>query len=215
MRRSFVVIIMAFCLSIGCAPLLMRNDSTRYSTKLLYVNDKFTGASLSGQSVLILPVLTEKGPDTFSIFSPYSIGGLLSKNRNDLRLVLWKDFENKYLSYHDFHSLDDFYSALFRGNILYAQTSDSIWQAIDAHYMLVIRVRYAALIKGFYEDLRRRLSMEVELWDTRAPEAVWRAEVSGFGHNDKTGDDKFIEGALLDAFSLIPGYMPVNNETDW
>jgi hypothetical protein len=200
---------------IGCAPYARRGAVVRYTAKLLYANDAFNGASFSGQSLLVLPGLTGKGPVAIRAFSPRQMGSSLQKLRKDLHLSYGEAFEQAYKKSHDERSLFNFYASLFNGDVIAIQTSDSVWKTIDAAYVLVVRLKYAAVIRGFDGNSHKRLSMEVELWDVKVSETVWRLEVQGFDDAGTNTDDHFIGNALCEAFLRMPGYVPSNNESDW
>ena len=168
--------------------------------------------------MLVLPVLTNNGADTTKFPSPHTLSQLLQKNQGDVQFIYPETFEKKYRSAavsHDSASLDRFYQSFFKGEIIKVQTNDSIWNAIDAAYLLCVRVKYAATIRGFDGNTVKRLVLEVELWEVNASESVWRAQVIGFDKSVGTPDTQFVIGALKEIFSAIPGGMPGTSEKDW
>lgn len=214
LRISAVVIIsQALC---GCMSSLYHGVATRYTVTLQYSSDRLNGNALTGQSLLILPVLTRSGPDTARFPSPSSIAGFLQENHDDLQFVYPEEFEKKYRSTsgHDATAMDRFYRSLFNREMLAVQTSDSIWKAVDAHYLLSLRVTYAAVVRGFDGMVNKRITMEAELWEVAASEAVWRSEVVGV-ERGAGADRTFILGAVRKVLGAIPGFLPANNEKDW
>ncbi len=75
----------ALAVFLNCTPYATRQTaSTQYTTKIAYCEQHFNGASLSGQTLLVFPVLTRNGHDTASYFSPRQQIKILQKVRNDL-----------------------------------------------------------------------------------------------------------------------------------
>jgi hypothetical protein len=212
----FVLFFPALELLLVCTPYVSRQTGpAQYTVKIAYCEQHFNGASLTGQTVLVLPVLTRTGHDTGSYFSPRRQIEILQKVRNDLHYSTSYDFEKKYLSAHDSLSLYHFYQSLYKGEVVKAQTSDSIWKAMDAAYMMFVGIKYAATIRSFDGNSRRNLHVDVELWDVASGETVWRVEVIGIDKSIGTTDTRFIKGSLYEAFSKLPGYLPANNENNW
>jgi hypothetical protein len=213
LRSAFFIAFSAFIS--GCVFVPGSGNGTWYSTAVFYVNDTFRGDSLSGRSILFLPVLTAKGPDTSSAFETGHIAVMFLDNRKDMQAVQWHDFENSYLAGHDRSSLLEFYTNMYKSDIVDVANSDSVWNAVDAPYAMAVRVKYVAIVKGMNGYEKRRLDMEIELWNSGLQETVWRAGVSGFSRNNNIDNDEFIAGAFADVFSRIPGYLPANNERNW
>jgi hypothetical protein len=194
-------------------------EPARYTVRILYSDESFSSASISGQSMLVLPVLTKDGADTVNFPSPYTLSQFFQKNYEDVQFKFPETFDKKYQSTamsRDSASLDRFYRSFFNGEIIKVQTNDSIWNAIDAAYLLCVRVKYAATIRGFDGNTVKRLVLEVELWEVAASEAVWRAQIIGFDKSVGTLDSQFVLGALKEIFSAIPaGGIQGAGEKDW
>jgi hypothetical protein len=204
-----------FC---GCTFYVRHIEPARYTVKILYSNEQLSGAALSGQSVLLLPILTRDGPDTTHFPTPREQSCMVGKVRDDLRFIFPQTFEKRYRDSEagrDSGSLDRFFGNLYNGNVMAIQTSDSIWKAVDADFLIVVRIKYAATIRGFDGNASRRLIMEIELWNVAAIEAALRIEVIGFENRPGVTDVQFVMGALKEAYGALPGYLPANNETDW
>jgi hypothetical protein len=211
-----VAFLSVMALVLDCAPYALRQTSpAQYTAKVAYCEEHFNGASLTGQSLLVLPVLTRTGRDTASYFSPQRQIEMLQKVRDDLHFFTSDAFEKKYQSMHDSLSLARFYQSLYKGEVIEAQTSDSIWKAMDASYVAFVRIRYAVTIRGFDGNFRKNLHLDAELWDVAAGETVWRVEVTGINTSNGTTDARFLKGGLYEAFSKLPGYLPANNENNW
>ena len=213
---KYIIFFPALALVLDCNPYVSRQTGpAQYTVKIAYCEQHFNGASLTGQTILVLPVLTRTGHDTASYFSPQQQIEILQKVRNDLHYSTSYDFEKKYLSAHDPLSLSRFYQSLYNGEVVKAQTSDSIWKAMDAAYMMFVGIQYAATIRSFDGNSRRNLHLDVELWNVASGEAVWRVEVIGIDKSIGTTDTRFLNGSLYEAFSKLPGYLPANNENNW
>ena len=216
MRLSLQVFFLAATVIVGgCSPYSRRGDRIRFTAKVLYTSDMFAGASLSGKTVVVPPALAASGPAASGPFSPERLAALLREARSDLRLSFGDAFEKRYCSSHDELSLSRFYASFFKGDVIAVQTSDSVWKAMEADYLLAVCVKFAAAIRSFDGNTRRRMRLEAELWDARAGEAVWRAEVDALDDVMKTPEDRFVTAALRKAFSLIPGGGPASDESDW
>jgi hypothetical protein len=211
-----IPLLTALAMLLNCAPYAPRQTgSTQYTARITYCGEHFNGASLSDQTVLVLPVLSRAGHDTASYFSPQQQIEILQKVRKDLHFSTSDAFEKKYLSVHDSLSLSRFYQSLYKGDVVKAQTSDSIWKAMDASYMLFARIRYAVTIRSFDGNSRRNLHLDAELWNVSSGETVWSVEVTGLDKGNETTDARFLKGGLYEAFSKLPGYLPANNENKW
>lgn len=212
----YVPLPLTLALALGCATSPLRKTGpAQYTARIIYCNEHFNGASLSDQTLLVFPVLSRTGHDTASYFSPEKQIEILQKVRKDLRFSRWNAFEKKYLFLHDSLSLSRFYQSLYKGEVVKLQTSDSIWKAMDAPYMLFARIRYAVTIRSFDGNSRRNLHLDVELWDVSSCEAVWRVEASGLDASNEMTDARFLSRGLFEAFSKLPGYVPANNENTW
>jgi hypothetical protein len=215
-RPTSIAVFSALSVFLNCTAYVTRQTAaTQYTTKIAFCEEHFNGVSLSGQTLLVFPVLTRNGNDTASYFSPRQQIKILQRIRNDLHFSTPDVFEQKYLSAHDSLSLARFYQSLYKGEVVEAQTSDSIWKAMDAPYVLFVRVLYAVTIRSFDGNSQRNLHLDAELWDVSSAENVWRVEVTGFDKSKGATDARFLTGGLYEAFGKLPGYLPANNENNW
>ncbi len=214
MRFGALLIAVFLC---SCAFFVRQPERSDYRATVLYSDQRLKGASFTGQSLLVLPVLTKNGPDTVGYISPRRQSQLLRKARGDLNVIYREDVEKKYCSIRgrDKASLDRFYASLYKGEMVAVQTSDSVWQAVNAAYLFAVRIRYAAIIRGFDGNAHRRLALEAEVWNVAAAEAVWRVEVTGFDERPSSSDGRFVEEAVREALKNIPGFLPAKGEEDW
>jgi hypothetical protein len=213
---AYVPLLPALAVILNCAPYVPpRSGAAQYTAKIAYCEEHFNGASLTRRAVVVFPALTRTGHDSAAYLSPQQQIEILKKVRNDLHYSTPDDFEKKYLSMHDSLSLSRFYQSLYKGKVVEAQTSDSVWKAMDASYMLFVRIRYAVAIRSFDGNSRRNLQMDAELWDVASGENLWRVEVTGIDKGLETNDARFLKGGLYEAFRKLPGFLPANNENNW
>ena len=215
MVRIACVFFAAALLTIGCAPALRSDRRASYAVSVVYTNRTFTNDEFAGQSILVLPVLTDHGPSASASMSAQSQTALLRNIRNDLQVIPPEIFEKTYLSTNSRQSLAGFYRDLFGGNVIAAETSDSVWKAISAAYLFTVKLRYAAAVRGFDGNTHKHLSMEAELWKVAEAEAVWRAELNGDDKGSGQSDAEFVAGAFSALFFKFPGVSSLDDEKDW
>ena len=198
-----------------CAPPPPATAVATYAATVLYQQRSFSGSSLSGQTVLVLPVLTKAGLDTTPALSPQKISKLLLSARNDMEPVTKEEFETRYSTRHDTASLSAFYRLLFKGNVVALANSDSVWKEMGTNYCFAARITNALTIHGFNGLVKRRMSMETELWDVDSAEVILRIQVQASATGDRLTDVDFITSALAAAFEKLPAFAPSANEQKW
>jgi hypothetical protein len=210
--RSFPIVLVLLCL---CSPPPAKTVLTSYAASVLYQHRSFSGASLSGATVLVLPILTKSGPDTSASLSPSRIARLLAAGHNEVETVTKEEFETRYAARHDTGSLSSFYQLLFKGNVVACANSDSVWKEMKTAYCLVARITNGLTIRGFNGTVKRRMNMETEFWDVDSAETVLRIQVQASATGERITDAEFILAALGAAFEKLPVYAPSNNEQKW
>jgi hypothetical protein len=217
-RRSslFSVLCIVFwaLLVVASCTYIESTGSASYRASVVYQQRNFSGGSLSGQSVMVLPILSKKGFDTTSALGASECAALLSGVRGDVTPVYRDEFEKRYLAGHDSASLANFYNKLASGEVMALCTSDSVWKAMGTPYCSVIRIKNALTIKGFDGVVKRRLVLESELWDVDSSETVLRVEVQGRA-GQQTSDVDFVKAALRSAFEKLPAFAPASHEKNW
>ena len=187
-----------------------------YAVEQLYCAKGFSGVSVSGRAILILPLLTPNGFDTSSALSPEEMQRWLKKNRRDLHFSIDRGFETAYVDNHDSASLAGFYNNLFKGEMVPVQTSDSVWSAIKLPFVLAVRLKGGATIKDFEHTAHRVLLLEAELWDVKNAEPVWRVGLTGRSNNRREGDVEFVVKAVREIFKALPvAPYDENPDGDW
>jgi hypothetical protein len=188
---------------------------TTYAASVLYQQRTFSGSSLSGQSVLVLPICTKSGLDTNASLSPQRISKLLLAVRGDIEPVTREEFETRYSARHDTASLAAFYRLLFNGNMVALANSDSVWKEMKTDYCLAVRINHAITIRDFNNIVKRRMVLETELWNVDSAEAVLRIQVQASAQGGNITDAEFIRNALSASFEKLPVFAPSTNEQNW
>lgn len=200
-----------FLLSMGCA-----SGTGEWRSKLLYSNKEFGKRQYSTRnSILLLPLITEKGFDTGTALPQVVQKEALHRLQGNIEIYFKKDFEEAYLLTNSRELLDSFYIKLFANDFLALTSYDSVWRSVPSQYIMVIRINNGARINSFDGILKRKAVLEIELWDVKNVEVVWRAESSGFEMNSKITDAEFIAQGIKEAFKLLPEFLPVANEENW
>ena len=210
--RGVFVIAMLALLSCAYHPPLV-GDTCRAST--LYQMHSFAGTSLSGETVLILPILTRNGPDTLAALSAREIGKLLKEKRGDVEPILAGEFEAHCKALFGPESPGNFYKQLYASNVVAVSNSDSVWKQMKTGYCSVTRIAKGLRVRGLEGVLTRRMTLETELWSVDSTEAVWRAQVECVAKGERLSDADLVREALRAAFDKIPVFAPENNERNW
>ncbi len=200
-----------FFLIIQCA-----SKTGEWRSKLLFVNEDVSkGRLLSGGSILLFPLITEKGFDTTASLSSEKQAKMLHAIRGKLKLYVKKEFEENYLSNNDRALLDSFYISLFANDLLKITASDSIWKSVPSRYILLIRVDKGIRINTFDGVLKRKAVLEGELWDAKNIEVVWRAQSSGYEMDDKVADAVFVAEGMKEIYRLLPEFLLDTKGKNW
>ena len=205
----------AFVLFFLCAPPPVPPLLSTYAASVLYQQRSFSGGSLSGQTVLVLPICTKSGLDTTASLSPRRISKLFLAVRGDIEPVTKEEFETRYAARRDTASLSAFYRLLFKGDIVALANSDSVWKEMKTTYCLAARITNAITIKGFNGLVTRRLNLETELWNVDSAEVVLRIQVQASARGEGITDAEFITNSLRAAFEKLPMFAPSTNEQNW
>lgn len=212
----------ALCVAIACLTWSCAHSRGGYQAEVLYERSGFDGWSVSGGSILVLPVLTSDGIDTTGVLNPNAQRGWVRRwgGETQKRFEFRRDFEAAVADSLGRDYLEQFYSELAAGDVVSLQSRIEVWNAIDPRYVLVPRVVYAARIKGFDGTPRRKVRLEGELWDSDSAEVVWRVSVIGVSRDQRIEDDRFLRGALRSMYSALPnaaypGTDPAGKRQEW
>ena len=203
----------AACLATGsffqCSPV------PAVTIKLLHQDPSFGPEQLSGQTILILPLLGKTGFDTTQFLSPQHQGTWLTRRRSDLEPVYREKYEAAYKAAYDSLSLAKFYRALYKGNMIAVHNADSIWKTMPAAYLLAMYLRSGMEVRNLYGHSRRTVSLEAELWEIDSTEVVWRLSAIESTTDATMSDAAFIWNAITHIYAQFPEYRPSINETKW
>ena len=142
-----------------------------------YSRDKFSGQNVSGHVIGICPLLTSHGAVSRQKLPSRDMAAVFRKSRADLPLVeadslvavLSKTFADSVLA--------TYFRLLFNGDIVTLQTADSLWKAMPSDFLFVVCLRHGMDVRTFNHLMRKRISLEVSLWDRKAMETsdgAWR-----------------------------------------
>jgi hypothetical protein len=201
--RSVLLSISVILLHLYCSP-----SPYGFSVNQLYCREKFSGSDLYGRSIGICPLLRDTAYDTLQFLRSQNQFEELKKNRSDLQLISADEIEKNFLNKWGMDSLQEFFNLLFRGKIASLQTRDSLWSGVKSDYYLVMRLKDASTVKTFNNAVRKRVSLEAELWDCKDQEVLWRTEVKGICISGKIPDSRFLMEAVKNVCEKLPAPLP-------
>ncbi len=194
----------------GCAPV-----KCGYSVNKLYTARGFDSRTISGRSVIMMPLLKKQGIDTVGSLSDTSLMRTVGDLRTDLNFVSFRQqvpYIKKRCSEKDLYNFID---NLFTGKIPVLQTADSIWQLLNADFMSVIRLKGGHIVRTFEGDTHKKIIVEGELWDCKKAEVVARIVINGICVTAEIADDHFIADAVKEFFRELPLSAPAYDTQAW
>lgn len=180
-----------------------------------YIRNDFSGRELSGKLICMCPLLNGVRADTSGALRSDELFRKVAKSRSDLRLISPGEMENTFRKKWGRDSLNLFFEMLSKGEMLSLQTSDSLWKGIGARYFMALRVKNASTVKSFNRSVRKRVSLEAELWDCNMAATVWRVIVNGICIDERIPDSRFIQDAIITAYQELPVVMPAYDNKSW
>lgn len=184
--------------------------------KILHQDPKLGQDRLAhGRSILVLPLITENGFDTTDKIMPAAHESVKTSSDKKLATCLKTDLDSIFIRKYSKGIPEDFYKKLKDNDILGITTSDSIWEILPCRYLLTIRVTGGMTIKTFEEKVKKKVSLEGEMWDSENPGVVWRAEVYGFEIDAGRKDYDFIASGVQQLLTMLPPFLPFSNEENW
>ncbi len=201
--RSVLLSILIILMHLCCSP-----SPYGFSVNHLYSREKFSSSELYERSIGICHLLRDTCYDTLQFLRSKSHFEELKKVRSDLQFISADEIERHFLNKWSMDSLQQFFTLLFKGQIATLQTRDSLWSGIKSDYYLVMRLRDASTVKTFNNAVRKRVSVEAELWDCKDQEVLWRIIVRGICVRGKIPDRQFLLEAVKNVFEKLPKPLP-------
>lgn len=195
--------------------LLCTSVTFKFSISSSYTKRGFSGWDLGNHNIGICPILTESGWLEEKTFSYVNITKGIRKLHPTLK---FKSPESVQMSIERCFSsgeVSNIYKNLFNGSVLFLQNYDTLWNNINYDYLMLIRIKSGTYIKTFDNLTRKKIKLEIELWQTKGKECVWRREIKGECSSKNTGEKELIEEAVLKIVSLLPSVLPGYDSKEW
>ncbi len=212
-KYNVEVIFLSFliCLQTACTS----SKALRFVLSDNYTRERFSGRDIGGHTIGLCPLLTKDGPITGDSGLSAVVAETVVKMRPDL-VVINADSVHAVLSGRlPPDLLQRYYNLLFTGEILLLQTLDSLWNALNSDYLLLIRMRHGMYVRTFGNKTLKRIGLEAELWDRRAMETVWRINITGTCTSGKVSDGEFLVKAIEKISEALPLSAPAYESGSW
>lgn len=208
--KSGLVLLIVFSVGfIGCS------STERLSVKQVYTKKQFSGRDLSGQTILLTPLITGQGAETGDPFKPSVLIGEINKARPDLRLKRPDAFLKRYQSLYGSDALDTLYRNFFNGAIVTLQTDKRIWREIGSGYLMALKLTFGLKAKLLDDRTLRQMRLEGELWDCDSGEVVWRSVVDSRSRSVMETDKDVLFKAVVKLFSVMPPVLEGYGKGSW
>jgi hypothetical protein len=180
-----------------------------------YTATGFDSRSISGRSVIVLPLLKKQGIDTAGSLSDTSLMRSMCDIRKDLHFVPFRQTIPFIHARYSEMVLPTFLNDLFIGKIPVLQAADSLWGLMNADFMSVIRLTSGHSVRTFKGDIHKKIILEGELWDCRKAEVVVRIVVNGICITPNISDDHFIIDGVKEIVRKFPLSSPAYDTQSW
>jgi hypothetical protein len=200
-------------LTLSCA-----SQRAAYKVEQQFLAPRYSGMSLSGHSILVLPIITRNGLDTAALRIQTEDRGPVSRIRPDLTIVFDSVFDRDYVDTYGHAAWKSLLESLSNKDVLALQNNDSLWDFFEQDFLLVMRLMNSARIKSFEGRFGQRVQMEGELWkrDTAAAQVVWRGEVVGVSTDKTVADRVFVRDAIREMIRSLPSQKgPAEKDETW
>lgn len=188
----------------------------KWHPKIVFSRETLGTDRLStGNSILLLPLISENEFDTNTALLPQIQRKTLLKYQEGIKIFTKESFEKIFQTPEEQQLLTNFYSQLFKNEILVLASLDTIWKQLPSRYLMVIRIIKGSRISSFEGKLKRKAFMEMELWDARYREIACRVHSQGFEMNEEISDIKFLAKGLESIFTILPHFFPEANTENW
>lgn len=186
-----------------------------YSVNKLYTAHGFDSRTISGRTVIMMPLLKKQGIDTVGSLSDTSLMRRISGIRTDLKFVPFRQQTPLILKRFSEKEMQNFLDNLLTGKIPVLQAADSIWHLLDADFMSVIRLKGGHIVRTFKGDTHKKIVVEGELWDCKRAEVVSRIVINGICITPDIADDYFIIDGVKEFFKELPLSAPAYDTQAW
>ena len=211
MKLRILIAFLSILLLLNCAV-----QQGTWKGKILHQHSDLGKDRLAyGRSVLLLPLILPTGFDTTDKIMPSAHEAVKQSSNRKLATCLKPDLDTLYSQKYNGVLPQNFYEKLFKNNILAITSSDSVWNILPCRYLLTVRVIGGMTIKTFEKKVKKKVSLEAEMWDSKNPGVVWRAQVYGYEINGDRVDYAFISSGVNQLLSMLPTFLPFNNEENW
>jgi|GEM_PF-1688312 len=193
-----------------CAP-----QPYRFSSSLMYVRDRFSGRDIGNHTIALLAPLTHGGIAKAESFSFDAYGEMARDALPAMDVIGADSLHSVLLGRLGEEAFEHYCTLLFTGEIAVLQTCDSLWNAVGADYLLVVRIHRGMDIRTFNNVRSRRLALEAEVWDCAGREVAWRHGVSASCDRTEVPDEKLITEAVRVALVSLPRSQPSYDTKSW
>jgi hypothetical protein len=202
----------ALCFAVFCA-----SRSGTWQARLLYMEKSLHNAPVaSGSAILALPLIVSHEFDTTASCAPASLlKKALSSTKARMRVLVKDDFEEYFFRKQGRRVPGKFYSAFIHNDVLALHNLDTVWNTIPAGYVVAVRITDGVRINTFDAVVKRKASIEGELWRTDTGEVIWRAKSSGYIMNSEADDPEFIKRGVHELFTVLPDFIAYGDEDAW
>lgn len=183
-----------------------------FNTVHNFTRSGFTGRNLDNRIIGICPLLTAAGPVLGEKIAYSEIIERIKEERTDLK---WIDADSVHVMFTRKMTGDEretFYALLYNARIVALQTADTLWRKVTPDFLIVFRLRHGMDIRTFNQLTRKKVIIEVELWEPASRETVWRTTIHGSCNNRGVSEREFLEAALQRGAVALPGVLPSYNE---
>jgi hypothetical protein len=206
LKSGMVLLIVLF---MGCS------STEQLSVKQLYAKKRFSGRDLSGQTIILTPLITAQGARTGDQFEPSVLIGEINKARPDLRLKRPDAFLKRYRDTYGRDALDTLYRDFFNGAIVTLETDKRIWKEVGSGYLMALKLTFGLKTKSLDDRTLRQMRLEGELWDCDSNEVVWRSVVNSRSKSVIDTDKDVLIKAVVKLFSAMPPVLDGYGKGSW
>lgn len=202
-----LVIIIFSLFIISCAPKFSSEKST-----IIHLDSSFKGAVDDGRTLLVFPVIKDTAFISFPIFEDM----IEPLNLRRDRLVV-----TSYIQYRNGIVGEQHDELKFLESLILHETSLEIPHHIELferegfRFLQIFRVRNAYTVKNDVGEVRKHLTLEGEVWDTRKKGVVWRSESVVESGDIRCDDQIILQKGLELLYATLPKFYFNSSERNW